>query len=123
MSESELYNCSNHGEVFGNASGNLLSYTGGLIGKIGNITYKVHQCHNAGNVSVVTDSPNNTNIYVGSYVGYIYGTSYIYTCCSTATGVIIKGANGESISPAQSNYYIGNKTLANCTDGHITQSN
>lgn len=123
MSESELYNCSNHGEVFGNASGNLLSYTGGLIGKIGNTSYKVHQCHNAGNVSVVTDSPKSTNIYVGSYVGYIYGTSYIYTCCSTATGVIIKGANGESISPAQSNYYIGNKTLANCTDGHITQSN
>lgn len=122
-----LDNCSNHGEVIGYASNkqesNIQFCTGGLIGKIGNTSYKVHQCHNAGNVSVVTDSPKSTNIYVGSYVGHIYGTSFIYTCCSTASGVIIKGANGETISSSQPNYYIGNElSLIDCPDNHATPS-
>lgn len=124
--ETTLNGCINHGEVIGNANSQTDSNTGGLIGKIDPCSCKVHQCLNAGNVSVITETPENQNIFIGSYIGFISDPqlSLIYNCCSTAPEVVIKDTKGETIPTTSPTFYIGSgHPLTACPDSHTAQHN
>ena len=124
--ETTLNGCINHGEVIGNANSQTESHTGGLIGKIDPCSCKVHQCLNAGNVSVITETPENQNIFIGSYIGFISDPqlSLIYNCCSTAPEVVIKDTKGETIPTTSPTFYIGSgHPLTACPDSHTAQHN
>lgn len=118
--EISLLDCANYGEVTGHAQEDTPSYTGGLIGHLENNEVQLHRGHNAGNVSVVTENPANPNIYTGSYVGFATPKQiFVYSCCSTAPGVIIKNGKGESVAAGSPQYYIGNgKAITECPDKH-----
>ena len=124
--ETTLNGCINHGEVIGNANSQTESHTGGLIGKIDPCSCKVHQCLNAGNVSVITEASKNQNIFIGSYIGFISDPqlSLIYNCCSTAPEVVIKDTKGETIPTTSPTFYIGSgHPLTACPDSHTAQHN
>lgn len=124
--ETTLNNCTNHGKVIGNANSKTDSNIGGLIGKISLCSCKVHQCLNAGNVSVITEDSKNQNIFIGSYIGFISDPqlNLIYNCCSTASRVVVKDTKGETIPTTSPTFYIGNgHPLTACPDSHTAQHN
>ncbi len=121
-----LDNSANYGEIIGNGSSKIKSRTGGLIGTISSAPCQIHLCHNAGNVSVITDTQDNPDILVGSYAGFITNNTknIVHNCCSTAPEVIIKNAKGEIIPASQPEFYIGNgQPLTECPDNHSPKNN
>lgn len=121
-----LNNCANYGEIIGNANSQVENYAGGFIGYISNTNCEIHQCHSAGNISIETDSQENSNIIVGSYISFIEDRAncVVYKCCSTAPDIIIKNAKGETILASQPNFYIGSgQALNECPDNHPTLNN
>lgn len=105
----------NKSNITGNTD-NRNTYIGGLFGYCDQ-NNSVHQSRNEGNIQF-SDTKSSAMGKIGSHTGYVYQTSYIYSCCSTASDVKLYDQKGNSFSPNSINCPTGLTTHTECSLKH-----